>query len=184
MAGFRGLQAGQGAPLVHLTPGPPRLTPAHDRLARRFRVILVEVAAGAPPEPLAQELGTLGLETFDLLGTSGGAEAALRLALQAPGRVRALVLEAPTLGDGALERRLPEVTAPTLVLAGTRDDAAATAVARRCKERIPDGHLVFVYDAGRAIAAERPEAFAEVVSDFLERHEAFVIRRARSVIHP
>ena len=38
--------------------------------------------------------------------------------------------------------------------------------------------------AGGAIAAERPEAFAEVVSDFLERHEAFVISRARSVIHP
>jgi hypothetical protein len=43
---------------------------------------------------------------------------------------------------------------------------------------------VFVYDAGGAIAAERPEAFAEVVSDFLERHEAFVISRARSVVHP
>ena len=35
-----------------------------------------------------------------------------------------------------------------------------------------------------AIAVERPEAFAEVVRDFLERHEAFVISRARSVIHP
>jgi alkanesulfonate monooxygenase SsuD/methylene tetrahydromethanopterin reductase-like flavin-dependent oxidoreductase (luciferase family) len=70
------------------------------------------------------------------------------------------------------------------VLVGTRDDAAATEAARRVKERVPDCHLVFVYDAGRAIAAERPEAFAEVVSDFLERHEAFVISRARSVIHP
>lgn len=184
MAGFRCLQVGQGAPLVHLMDGAPRLTPAHDLLARRSRVIIVEVAAGALPEALAQELAGLGLETFDLLAAWGGAEVALRLALQAPGRVRALVLEAPTLGDGALERRLPEVTAPTLVLTGTRDDAAATAMARRCKERIPEGHLVFVYDAGGAIAAERPEAFAEVVSDFLERHEAFVISRARSVIHP
>jgi hypothetical protein len=40
--------------------------------------------------------------------------------------------------------------------------------------------LVFVYDAGHAIAAERPEAFTEVVSDFLDRHDAFVssVRRA------
>jgi pimeloyl-ACP methyl ester carboxylesterase len=184
MASFRCLQAGQRAPLVHLMAGAPRLAPAHDLLARRFRVIVVEVAAGAPPEAPAQELAGLGLETFDLLGTSGGAEVALRLALQEPGRVRALVLEAPTLGDARLERRLSEVTAPTLVLVGTRDDAAATEAARRVKERVPDCHLVFVYDAGRAIAAERPEAFAEVVSDFLERHEAFVISRARSVIHP
>lgn len=44
--------------------------------------------------------------------------------------------------------------------------------------------LAYVHDAGRAIGAERPEAFAEVVGDFLERHEAFVISRARSVIHP
>jgi pimeloyl-ACP methyl ester carboxylesterase len=184
MVNFRCLQAGQGAPLVHLMAGTPRLTPAHDLLARRFRVIVVEVAGGALPEALAPELTRLGLETFDLLGTSAGAEAALRLALLAPGGVRALVLEAPRLADGALERRLPEVTAPTLVLAGTRDDAAATAMARRCTARIPGSHLLFVYDAGGAIAAERPEAFAEVVSDFLERHEAFVISRARSVIHP
>ena len=31
-------------------------------------------------------------------------------------------------------------------------------------------HLVFVYAAGHVISADRPEAFAEVVLDFLERH--------------
>ena len=45
-------------------------------------------------------------------------------------------------------------------------------------------HLVFVYDAGHAIAAERPEAFAEVVADFLERDDAFLISRAKTVIFP
>ena len=34
------------------------------------------------------------------------------------------------------------------------------------------------------IGAERPEAFVEVVSDFLERHEAFVVSRTETVIHP
>ncbi len=72
---------------------------------------------------------------------------------------------------------------PTLVLLGTWD-ATAAAWGRVCKTRIPACHLVFVYDAAHAIGAERPEAFAEVVADFLERHDAFVISRARTVIHP
>jgi pimeloyl-ACP methyl ester carboxylesterase len=45
-------------------------------------------------------------------------------------------------------------------------------------------HLVFVYDAGHAISTERPEAFADVTADFLERREAFVINRTGTVIHP
>jgi hypothetical protein len=49
------------------------------------------------------------------------------------------------------------------------------------KELIPDCHRAFVYDA---IAAERPEAFTEVVSDFLDCHDAFVVSRVPSVIHP
>jgi hypothetical protein len=44
--------------------------------------------------------------------------------------------------------------------------------------------LVFVYDAGHAISMERPEAFAEVTLDFLERHEAFVVNRAETIIRP
>jgi len=52
------------------------------------------------------------------------------------------------------------------------------------KGLIPNCHLVFVYDAGHAIDAERPEAFTEVVADFLERHEAFIISRTPTVIHP
>jgi hypothetical protein len=44
--------------------------------------------------------------------------------------------------------------------------------------------LVFVYDAGHAISTERPEAFAEVALDFLERREAFVVSRTETIIHP
>jgi pimeloyl-ACP methyl ester carboxylesterase len=73
---------------------------------------------------------------------------------------------------------------PTLVLLGTRDDVVPPAMARLYKERIPACHLVFVYDAAHTIGRDRPEAFAEVVGDFLERHDAFVISRAQTVIHP
>ena len=83
-----------------------------------------------------------------------------------------------------LERRLAELAVPTLVLFGTHDNVIPPEMGRFYKELIPNCHLVFVYDAGHAIAAERPEAFAEVVEDFLERHEAFVVNRTETVIHP
>jgi pimeloyl-ACP methyl ester carboxylesterase len=178
-------EAGQGPALVHLQPaGAAGLTPAHDLLRRRFRVVVIEMPGpGGSPAALAQVLDALGLDAFNLMGSAAGAPAALALALEAPRRVLALVLEAPAAPDAALERRLPEVAAPTLVLLGTRDDLAPAA-ARLCAARLLGGHLVLVYDAGAAIGADRPAAFAEVVADFLERHEAFVISRARTVIHP
>jgi pimeloyl-ACP methyl ester carboxylesterase len=86
--------------------------------------------------------------------------------------------------DPELERRLPELPTPTLVLFGTLDAVIPPEMGHFYKELIPNSHLVFVYDAGHAISTERPEAFTEVVADFLERHEAFVISRTETVIHP
>ena len=86
--------------------------------------------------------------------------------------------------DADLEARLRELETPTLVLFGTLDALIPPEMGHLYKELIPNSHLVFVYDAGHLISAERPEAFAEVVSDFLERHEAFVISRTETVIHP
>ena len=86
--------------------------------------------------------------------------------------------------DADLERRLPDLAVPTLVLFGTLDAVIPPELGRLYKELIPNSHLVFVYDAGHAISTERPEAFTEVVADFLERHEAFVISRTETVIHP
>ena len=86
--------------------------------------------------------------------------------------------------DDDLERRLPGLTAPTLVLFGTRDAVIPPEMGHLYKELIPNCHLVFVYDAGHIISAERTEAFTEVVVDFLERHEAFIISRTETVIHP
>ena len=100
----------------------------------------------------------------------------------------ALVLATPGVSgpdrDADLESRLPGLATPTLVLCGTRDRGVAPALGRVYKELMPNGHLVFVYDAAQAIGTDRPEAFAEVVADFLERRAAFVISRAATVIHP
>jgi len=73
---------------------------------------------------------------------------------------------------------------PTLVLWGTLDRMIPSEMARLYKELMPNCHLVLVYDAGHAMDAERPEAFAEVVGDFLERHEAFLTSRTETLLHP
>src|SRR5438094_670233 len=149
---IRYLEAGEGVPLVHLHgAGGLRLTPAHELLAHRFRVVAFEMPGfGDSPvntRPLVQRL----------LG---------------PHR------------DADLESRLQDLATPTLVLFGTLDRVIAPAMGRIYKDLMPNCHLVFVYDAGHAISTDRPEAFIEVVVDFLERHEAFVISRAETVIHP
>ena len=247
---IRTMIAGDGPPLVHLHgAGGLRLTAGHQLLCRRFRVIAFEMPGfGLSAEngrtrdmpemaaTMGRAIDKLGLDTFNLMGTSFGGKTALWLALQQPQLVRALVLEAPaairpqghqapsgspeesaarlyahpervppmppidpaqaarTLSlvrrlrgpdrDADLEARLCDLAIPTLVLFGTRDGVIPPDIGRVYKELMPNAHLVFVYDAGHGIAAERPEAFAEVVVDFLERHGAFVISRTETVIHP
>lgn len=247
---IRFMEAGDGPPLVHLHgAGGLRLTPAHDLLSRTFRVIVFEMPGfGASPENLrtrdmpelaatmAAAAEALGLDRFDLMGTSFGGKVALWLAAQRPALVRALVLEAPAAirpegtqpvsgtpeeiarrlyahpermpaapavdpaqaaqalalvgrlrgpgRDKALEDRLRGVATPVLVVFGTLDSVIPPDMGRLYKELMPHAHLVFVYDAGHAIAAERPEAFTEVVVDFLERGDAFLISRGKTVIFP
>jgi pimeloyl-ACP methyl ester carboxylesterase len=86
--------------------------------------------------------------------------------------------------DADLEARLPGLSVPTLVLFGTLDQVIPPKMGHFYKELMPNCHLVFVYDAGHAISTDRPEAFTEVVADFIERHEAFVVSRTQTVIHP
>jgi pimeloyl-ACP methyl ester carboxylesterase len=247
---IRYMEAGQGTPLVHLHgAGGLLLTSGHDLLSRQFRVIAFEMPGfGQSPEntrtrdmpelasTMARAADKLGLDDYNLIGTSFGGKTALWQALQHPDRVTALVLEAPgarrpegfeppsgspeeiarrlyahpervarpptpdpailekhrrlvtRLGgparDDDLEQRFCELTAPTLVLFGTLDAVIPPEMGRLYKELIPNSHLVFVYDAGHVISADRPEAFTEVVADFLERHEAFIISRTETVIHP
>lgn len=86
--------------------------------------------------------------------------------------------------DAELETAMRRLDTPTLVLFGTLDRVIPPEMGRHYKELLPNGHLVLVYDAGHAIGAERPEAFVEIVTDFIDRHEAFLISRAETVIHP
>ena len=86
--------------------------------------------------------------------------------------------------DPELEARMRELPTPTLVLFGALDRVMPPEMGRHYKTLLPNCHLVFVYDAGHEIDTDRPEAFAAVVEDFLERHEAFLISRTETVINP
>jgi 4,5:9,10-diseco-3-hydroxy-5,9,17-trioxoandrosta-1(10),2-diene-4-oate hydrolase len=86
--------------------------------------------------------------------------------------------------DTDLEARLRDLATPTLVLFGTSERLMPPEMGRHYKSLLPNCHLVFVYDAGHEISTDRPEAFADVTADFLQRHEAFVISRKETLISP
>jgi pimeloyl-ACP methyl ester carboxylesterase len=247
---IRYLTAGGGAPLVHLHgAGGLRLSPSHHLLAERHRVIAFEMPGfGASAEnkttadqadlarTMAKAAGALGLDRFNLWGTSFGGKTALWLAAQAPERVSALVLEAPAAirapggrapsgtpdqvarmlfahpervppmppvdpaiqaqtarfvgrlrgpeRDPKLEALMPGLQIPTLVLFGTVDRVISPQMGRHYKTLLPNCNLILVYDAGHAIATDRPEAFCEAVGDFLERREAFIISQSDTLKSP
>lgn len=86
--------------------------------------------------------------------------------------------------DEALESRMPGLHVPVLVLFGTMDRIIPSEMGRLYCDKLPNCHLVLVYDAGHAVDADRPEAFVAVVDDFLQRHEAFLVNRQSGLIHP
>ena len=92
-----------------------------------------------------------------------------------------------TLGafhDDYIAAMLPRIQCPTLVVFGQDDRLASPDGPARYKELIPNCSLAFVYDAGHAVAAERPDALAELVSDFLRRRETFIVSDHSAVINP
>jgi pimeloyl-ACP methyl ester carboxylesterase len=86
--------------------------------------------------------------------------------------------------DEALESRMPGLHVPVLVLFGTMDRMIPPEMGRLYCEKLPNCHLILVYDAGHEVDADRPEAFVSVVGDFLRRHEAFLVNRRSGLINP
>jgi pimeloyl-ACP methyl ester carboxylesterase len=86
--------------------------------------------------------------------------------------------------DPELEARMRSLDIPTLVVWGTRDGAIPHEMGRHYKEILPNCHLVLVYDAAHLVDADRPEAFASLVGDFLERREQFIVKRQPALLYP
>ena len=111
-----------------------------------------------------------------------------------PEAVEVLVLVSPTAirpaagdpnGDAAgLEARLSDVKCPTLVVFGQEDRSVQPDAAATYRERIPNCNVAFVYAAGRDIPADRPQALLNLVSDYLERRETFIVQNRSGVINP
>ncbi len=106
---IRYLEAGQGEPLVHIHgAGGLHLSRAHDLLSEQFRVVAFEVPGfGQSPvnersasiadlaRTMNQAVASLGLERYNLMGTSFGGRVVLFMTLLQPEPVQALILESP-----------------------------------------------------------------------------------------
>jgi pimeloyl-ACP methyl ester carboxylesterase len=65
--------------------------------------------------------------------------------------------------------RLPEITAPTLVINGAEDALIPAENSRIMAQRIPDAELVLFPDVGHLFFHEVPEEADTTVADFLRR---------------
>jgi pimeloyl-ACP methyl ester carboxylesterase len=79
---------------------------------------------------------------------------------------------------------MPGLQVSVLVVFGTEDRLIPPELGRTYKQLLPNCQLLYVYDAGHATAADRPEAFVEAVADFLDRHEQYVVSQRSSVLFP
>jgi len=86
--------------------------------------------------------------------------------------------------DEALESRMPSLNVPVLVVFGTMDRMIPPEMGRLYCAKLPNCHLVLLYDAAHEADADRPEAFVSVASDFIQRHEAFLVNRQSGLINP
>ena len=66
-----------------------------------------------------------------------------------------------------LTELLPRVSAPTLLVWGTNDDAVPVAHARTMERAIPDAGLVLFEGAGHFAYLDEPDRFCRVVRHFL-----------------
>jgi pimeloyl-ACP methyl ester carboxylesterase len=186
------VDGGSGPPIVYLhgDSGLP-LSPAHELLAQNFRIIAFEIPKdrrSASDDDIARSMNAavtaLGIEKYNVMGDSSGSKIALWMAILRPESVEAIVLSAPASLDASLEKRLGEFPQPVLVLFGTDDNVVPPEVARRYRELVQSCHIMFVYGAAQEIDADRPDAFASVVGDFLTRKEQFVVRETSALVHP
>jgi pimeloyl-ACP methyl ester carboxylesterase len=83
-----------------------------------------------------------------------------------------------------LEEAMRHLDVATLVLFGDEDRLTPAELGRHYRELLPNCQFVIVHDAAHAIDGDRPEAFAAVVSEFVERHEQFVVRRESGLLYP
>ena len=79
--------------------------------------------------------------------------------------------------DEELAGQLDKVECLTMIMHGTRDRRVPEAAVQILKRGIPRSHLIYVYDAAHSMESDQPERFAHLVSDYMERAEAFLVNQ-------
>lgn len=176
-------EAGTGETIVAIVDSDGCPTLAHALLAEDRRVIVFAIMTdvGTPNEAahrIGAAIAQLAVARFDLMGEGAGAAVALWLALSRHAEIGSVVLAAP---DGPTDEVFREINRPVLVLSGTKDSSDAR---DRYRVLLPEGHFMFVYDAGCAIGVERPEALAFIVREFFERRSLFLVSRENGKVFP
>jgi len=91
------------------------------------------------------------------------------------------------MGDGAddgLLTRLADVPTRTLILFG-RDDGIINPInGRTLRRTLRNSSLQYVFDAAHDVQSDRPEAFVDVVGEFLDRGMRFLINYDDGLINP
>lgn len=92
------------------------------------------------------------------------------------------------MGDGTVDpafaERVSEVGTRTLVMFG-RDDGVINPINGRTYRRLMSNCvLMYVYDAAHDLANDRPEAFVDVVRDFVRRGMNFIVNDQDQLINP
>jgi pimeloyl-ACP methyl ester carboxylesterase len=86
--------------------------------------------------------------------------------------------------DPELEAALGEMLVPTMAVFGTKDGVFGTFTAHHYARIIPQCSIQFVYDAAHDLAGDRPDAFAELAIDFLQRGMSFAITHRPTLLNP
>ena len=190
---FRYTEAGKGDAIIVFPDDTTTLmNDVVEALAPRYRVLTIDVPGdagktSAVANHIAQGLARIDISSFSVVGVARGAALALAQAMYTPENVRRLVLFSPPLAavrQPELAAELGKITAPTLVLVGTRDRSGARDAGHVCRERIPACHLILVYEAGHMLLADRREACLTPVNEFLEQGEGFIVFHESQLVHP
>ena len=86
--------------------------------------------------------------------------------------------------DLELRAALDGLDVVTLIVFGLLDGLIPAQTGRAYRRLLPRSTYALVYDAAHEVARDRPEAFVDLVGDFLERGDAHVVSRTSREINP
>jgi len=135
--------------------------------------------------PTVEELAAIDPGgVLHLLAVGDAGAVALDVARERPDLVASVIVESPGSRVAECVGRLGGVVVPTLALCGTEADPAVADAGRALRRALPNSALVFVWAAGDDVRGDRPEAFADVVADFVRRGMGFLVEDRPGVINP